>query len=134
MFTNKVTERQFIVTKEKFHINLILDLTSNKTIFLSHEYRDRIYIRKDIILKLTEHGEMNQTSLLSYCGLNLMKHKDILDSLEKKGFIKKTEQAWGSKKMIKYDVTQKGREFCNLVLEPYEDMFPRKERKHEEQS
>ncbi|HKC79356.1 MAG TPA: winged helix-turn-helix domain-containing protein [Nitrosopumilaceae archaeon] len=101
---------------------------------MSHEYRDRIYIRKDIILKLAEHGEMNQTSLLSYCGLNLMKHKDILDSLEKKGFIKKTEQAWGSKKMIKYDVTQKGREFCKLVLEPYEDMFPRKEKKDEEQS
>ena len=119
---------------QKFHINLILDLISNKTISLSHEYRDRIYIRKDIILKLAEHGEMNQTSLLSYCGLNLMKHKDILDSLEKKGFIKKTEQAWGSKKMIKYDVTQKGREFCKLVLEPYEDMFPRKERKYEEHS
>ena len=101
---------------------------------MSHEYRDRIYIRKDIILKLTEHGEMNQTSLLSFCGLNLMKHKDILDSLEKKGFIKKTEQPWGSKKMIKYAVTEKGREFCRLVLEPYEDMFPRKERKYEEQS
>jgi len=63
-----------------------------------------------------------------------MKHKDILYSLEKKGFIKKTEQAWGSKKMIKYAVTQKGREFCKLVLEPYEDMFPRKERRDEEQS
>jgi len=106
---------------------------SNKAISLSHEYRDRIYIRKDIILKLAEHGEMNQTSLLSYCGLNLMKHKDILDSLERKGFIKKTEQPWGNKKMIKYDVTQKGREFCKLVLEPYEDMFPRSERKVEEQ-
>ena len=116
------------------YINLILDLTSHKAISLSHEYRDRIYIRKDIILKLTEHGEMNQTSLLSYCGLNLMKHKDILDSLERKEFIKKTELPWGSKKMIKYAVTEKGREFCNLVLEPYEDMFPRKERKHEEQS
>jgi hypothetical protein len=35
---------------------------------LTHEYRDRIYIRKDIILKLTEVGELNQTKLLSYCG------------------------------------------------------------------
>ena len=119
---------------KKLCINLILVLTRTKTVSLSHEYRDRVYIRKDIILKLTEHGEMNQTSLLSYCGLNLMKHKDILYSLEKKGFIKKTEQAWGSKKMIKYAVTQKGREFCKLVLEPYEDMFPRKERRDEEQS
>jgi len=109
-------------------------IVCNKMVSLSHEYRDRIYIRKDIILKLTEHGEMNQTSLLSFCGLNLMKHKDILESLEKKGFIKKTEEPWGNKKMIKYAVTQKGREFCKLVLEPYEEMFPRKERKVEEQS
>ena len=101
---------------------------------MSHEYRDRIYIRKDIILKLTEHGELNQTALLSYCGLNLMKHKDILESLEKKGFIKRTEQAWGNKKIIKFAVTQKGREFCKLILEPYEDMFPRKERDVQEQS
>lgn len=101
---------------------------------MSHEYRDRIYIRKDIILKLTEHGELNQTSLLSYCGLNLMKHKDILESLEKKGFIKRTEQAWGNKKIIKFSVTQKGREFSKLILEPYEDMFPRKERHDQEHS
>ncbi|MGI0060021.1 MAG: winged helix-turn-helix domain-containing protein [Nitrosotalea sp.] len=101
---------------------------------MSHEYRDRVYIRKDIILKLTEHGELNQTSLLSYCGLNLMKHKDILESLERKGFIKRTEQAWGNKKIIKYAVTQKGREFCKLILEPYEDIFPRHEKRDQEQS
>jgi len=101
---------------------------------LSHEYRDRIYIRKDIILKLTEYGELNQTTLLSYCGLNLMKHKDILESLERKGFIKKTDQAWGNKKIIKYAVTHKGREFCKVILEPYEDMFPRSEKRDQEQS
>ncbi len=101
---------------------------------MSHEYRDRIYIRKDIILKLTEHGELNQTALLSYCGLNLMKHKDILESLERKGFITKDEQAWGNKKIIKYSVTQKGREFCKMILEPYENMFPRREKHDQEQS
>ncbi len=101
---------------------------------MSHEYRDRVYIRKDIILKLTEHGDLNQTSLLSYCGLNLMKHKDILESLERKGFIKRTEQAWGNKKIIKYAVTQKGREFCKMILEPYEDIFPRHEKHDQEQS
>jgi len=122
-----------IYPKNKNCINLILNLTPNKAISLSHEYRDRIYIRKDIILKLAEHGEMNQTSLLSYCGLNLMKHKDILESLERKGFIKKTEEPWGNKKMIKYAVTQKGREFCKIVLEPYEEVFPRKQKKSEEQ-
>jgi len=96
---------------------------------LSHEYRDRIYIRKDIILKLTEYGELNQTSLLSYCGLNLVKHKDILDDMQAKGIIRKNEQPWGNKKIIKYSVTEKGWEFCRLILEPYEEMFPRKDPK-----
>jgi hypothetical protein len=36
-----------------------------------HEYRDRVYIRKDVILKLSEYGELNQTKLMSYCGLNV---------------------------------------------------------------
>jgi predicted transcriptional regulator len=95
---------------------------------LSHEYRDRIYIRKDIILKLTEYGELNQTSLLSYCGLNLVKHKPILDDMEQKGIITKAEEPWGNKKtIIKYKVTEKGKEFCGRILEPYEEMFPRKE-------
>lgn len=96
---------------------------------MSHEYRDRIYIRKDIILKLAEYGELNQTSLLSYCGLNLVKHKDILDDMEAKGIIVKTEEPWGNKKIIKYKVSEKGKEFCRLILEPYEEMFPRRDSK-----
>jgi DNA-binding PadR family transcriptional regulator len=63
-----------------------------------------------------------------------MKHKDILESLERKGFIKRTEQAWGNKKIIKYAVTQKGQEFCKMILEPYEDIFPRHEKHDQEQS
>jgi len=101
---------------------------------LSHEYRDRVYIRKDILLKLAEFGELNQTNLLSYCGLNLMKHKDILESLERKGFIKRTEIPWGNKKVIKYAVTEKGRQFCKMVLEPYEEISPRSEKSVREQS
>ena len=93
---------------------------------LSHEYRDRVYIRKDILLKLTEYGELNQTSLLSYCGLNLVKHKDLVSDLEQKGFIARLEEPWGNKKIIKYKITEKGRDFCRRILEPYEDMFPRK--------
>ncbi|NHH97843.1 hypothetical protein DYY66_1430 [Candidatus Nitrosotalea sp. FS] len=54
--------------------------------------------------------------------------------MERKGFIKRTEQAWGNKKIIKYAVTQKGREFCKLILEPYEDIFPRSEKHDREQS
>ena len=88
-----------------------------------------MYIRKDIILKLTEYGELNQTSLLSYCGLNLVKHKDILDDMEAKDIIKKTEEPWGNKRIIKYSVTEKGKEFCRLILDPYEEMFPRRESK-----
>lgn len=95
--------------------------------YLSHEYRDGIYIRKDILLKLTEYGQLNQTSLLSYCGLNLVKHKDIVNDMEQKGFIRRIEEPWGNKKIIKYDVTEKGKEFCIRILEPYEEMFPRKE-------
>lgn len=62
------------------------------------EYRDRVYIRKDIILKLVQYGTLNQTALLSYCGLNLQKHKEIIDEMEEKGLIAKTEEQWGSKK------------------------------------
>jgi hypothetical protein len=31
---------------------------------LVHEHRERIYIRKDIILKLSDYGELNQSKLL----------------------------------------------------------------------
>ena len=96
---------------------------------MSHEYRDRIYIRKDIILKLAEYGELNQTALLSYCGLNLVKHKDILDDMEAKGIIIRTEEPWGNKKIIKYRVSEKGKEFCRMILDPYDEMFPRKDSK-----
>lgn len=95
--------------------------------FTPYEYRDRIYMRKDIILKLSEYGELNQTTLISYCGLNLTKHRAIFDSLEKKGFIRKTETSWVSKRIIKYSVTEKGLEFYKRILEPYEEMFPRVE-------
>jgi predicted transcriptional regulator len=95
---------------------------------LSHEYRDRIYIIKDIILKLGEYGELNQTKLLSYCGLNLIKHKAILDNMVQKGIINRTEETWGSKKIIKYSVTEKGREFSRRILDPYEELFPRRDK------
>ena len=90
-----------------------------------HEYRDRIYIRKDILLKLYEHGEMNQSKLMSYCGMNNVKHKEILDSMVEKGMIDKSEQAWGSKIIIKYNISQKGASILREILEPYEELFPR---------
>jgi predicted transcriptional regulator len=51
-----------------------------------------VYIRKDILLKLYEHGELNQSKLMSYCGLNNVKHKGILDDMVKKQMIIRTEE------------------------------------------
>ena len=76
-----------------------------------HEYRDRIYIRKDVILKLSEYGELNQSKLISYCGLNNVKHKPIIDEMVEKELITRFEEPWGDKKIIKYKVSEKGAQF-----------------------
>jgi predicted transcriptional regulator len=96
---------------------------------LVHEHRDRIYIRKDIILKLAEHGELNQSKLMSYCGLNNVKHKGVVDELVDKGLILRSEEPWGNKKIIKYRVSEKGSTLAREILEPYESLFPRGEDK-----
>ncbi|MEM3439915.1 MAG: winged helix-turn-helix domain-containing protein [Candidatus Bathyarchaeia archaeon] len=90
------------------------------------EYRDRIYMRKDILLKLVQHGELNQTALLSYCGLNLQKHKFILDEMEEKGLIERKEGMRGKRRVTLYSITPKGQDFLKRILEPYEAMFPRR--------
>jgi len=89
------------------------------------EYRDRIYIRKDVMLKLMQYGSLTQTALLSYCGLNLQKHKALLGEMEAKGLIEKAEVFQGKKRIMYYRVTAAGVEFCKMILEPYEAMFPR---------
>jgi predicted transcriptional regulator len=89
-------------------------------------YRDRIYIIKDVILKLVEYGELNQTALVSFCGLNLKKHKPILDDLEENGMIERKEQVIGKRTIAFYRSTQKGIAFCRDILEPYEKVFPRR--------
>jgi predicted transcriptional regulator len=89
-------------------------------------YRDRIYIVKDIMLKLMEHNELNQATLLSFCGLNLKKHKSILDELESNEFVSKDELPYGKRRIIIYRPTRKGIEFCTNILEPYERVFPRR--------
>ena len=89
-------------------------------------HRDRIYIVKDIIMKLVEYGELNQTALLSICGLNLKKHKPILDELESKEIINRTEALLGKRTITLYKPTHKGLEFCKNILDPYEAMFPRR--------
>ena len=100
-----------------------------------HEYRDRIYIRKDIILKLSEYGELNQSKLMSYCGLNNVKHKSIIDDMVGKGLIVRLKEPWGNKTIIKYKVSEKGRAIFQEILEPYEALFPREkaERKNDDE-
>lgn len=93
---------------------------------ITRGYRDRIYIIKDIILTLAEQGELNQTTLVSFCGLNLKKHKGILDSLEANEMISKIEKKVGKRLVTVYKPTSKGLEFCRNILEPYEELFPRK--------
>lgn len=89
-------------------------------------YRDKIYIIKDLILKLTEYGELNQTALISYCGLNLRKHKSILDDMESNNLISRKKISVGKKIIIIYKCTQEGAEFSKRILEPFEKAFPRR--------
>jgi predicted transcriptional regulator len=97
---------------------------------LVHAHRERIYIRKDVILKLSDYGELNQSQLMSYCGLNNVKHKPIIDELVEKGLILRFEELWGKKNMIiKYRISEKGREIARAIFEPYELLFPRREEK-----
>jgi predicted transcriptional regulator len=95
-------------------------------------YRDRIYIVKDLILKLVEYGEMNQTALISFCGLNLKKHKYILDDLELNGLITKKEARSNKRLITVYRPTEKGIDFSKTILEPYERMFPRRRSRGDE--
>jgi predicted transcriptional regulator len=78
-------------------------------------------------LKLYEYGELNQSKLMSYCGLNHIKHKNIIDDMVEKEFITRINEPWGSKIIIKYRVSEKGREILKEILEPYETLFPRSE-------
>jgi len=89
-------------------------------------YRDKIYIIKDIILLLAQYGELNQTTLVSYSGLNLKKHKHIIDELESRQIITKSVLQDGKRSITIYKATAKGMEFCRNIIEPYEDLFPRK--------
>jgi predicted transcriptional regulator len=59
--------------------------------------RDRVYLIVDILTKLIEYGEINQSSLLLYCRLNLTKHKEIFDELERNNFIVKKHSNVGKK-------------------------------------
>ena len=81
-------------------------------------------------MKLNDYGELNQTQLMSYCGLNNVTHKPIIDELVEKGLIMRFEEPWGKQnRIIKYRVSEKGREIATAIFEPYELLFPRREEK-----
>ena len=65
---------------------------------------------------------------MSICGLNNVKHKGILDDMVRKGFLERQEEEWGNKSILKYNISEKGMEVLNSVLEPYEELFPREEK------
>jgi predicted transcriptional regulator len=56
---------------------------------------------------------------MSYCGMNNVKHKEILDSMVEKGMIKKIEESWGAKIIIKYNISEKGSMILKEILEPF---------------
>ena len=58
------------IHKDPYGIIYIRNLAHTYAVSGSQPYRDRIYIVKDIIMKLVEYGELNQTALVSFCGLN----------------------------------------------------------------
>lgn len=80
------------------------------------------------MLKLYEYGEMNQSKLMSICGLNNAKHKGILDDLIEKGILNLEKEPWGNKVILKYKISEKGVRIMKEVLDPYEELFPREEK------
>ena len=88
---------------------------------------EELVFTKDIMFKLYEYGELNQSKLMSYCGLNNVKHKGIIDDSVEKEFIVRIDEMWGSKTIIKYRISEKGLAILREILEPYETLFPRGE-------
>lgn len=93
---------------------------------MTREHRDKIHIIKDIIVLLAQHGQLNQTALMSYSGLNLTKHKHIIDEMESNGMITRSVLRDGKRTVTVYKATLGGLEFCKNIIGPYEELFPRK--------
>jgi predicted transcriptional regulator len=88
-------------------------------------YRDKVYIVSDIILNLIEYGKMNQTAIATFCGLNITKHRSILDKMEHNGLIERTKHALGKRSITIYQSIPRGVELCKNILAPNKKMFPR---------
>ncbi len=70
---------------------------------------------------------MNQSKLMSICGLNNVKHKGILDDMLEKGMLELEKEPWGNKTILKYKISQKGITLMEEILNPYEEFFPRED-------
>ena len=89
-------------------------------------YRDRVDIISDVLLKLVEYGELNQTALMSFRGLNLTKHRSIIEELEAHRLIQRQVETISRAKTISLFKLSPGLAFLREILEPYEKMFPRR--------
>jgi predicted transcriptional regulator len=107
--------------KSLMQFNFLVEDTRARTI----SYRDRVYMFKDIILKLIEYGELNQTALISFCGLNISNHRSILEKMQRSGLIARTRKSVGKMSITVYVCTPEELKFCRNILEPYEKIFPR---------
>ncbi|MGI9566516.1 MAG: hypothetical protein ACR2LL_05825 [Nitrosopumilus sp.] len=68
---------------------------------------------------------MNQSRLLSSCGLNNAKHKEILEDMAEKGFLESKIEQGKNQSVLKYRISEKGIKILNEVFERYEMLFPR---------
>jgi len=55
----------------------------------------------------------------------MTKHKPLIEDLETKQLITKSQILVGRRAITIYKPSSKGIEFCKSILEPYEIMFPR---------
>ena len=89
------------------------------------QYRERVNFVRDILMKLSDYGELNQTALVSFCGLNLTKHRHVIEEMESRGLIKREIESIGKARTVSYfKATPEGLGFLRQILEPYERMFP----------
>ena len=55
----------------------------------------------------------------------MTKHKPLIEDLETKQLITRSQILVGKRAITIYKPSSKGIEFCKSILEPYEIMFPR---------
>ena len=71
---------------------------------------------------------MNLSRILSTCGLNNAKHKEILEDMVEKGFLESRTEQEKNQSVVKYRISEKGIEILKEVFERYELLFPRGEK------